>query len=508
LLDVSKSMRKSAFPALEIGACLREDSKWNRDLLMRIAAADSSAVDFLIRHPYDFNWMKAESDIGSFYARAGGLELNAESLKADMRTASELGHGRWRMVATEWNTHPPLPLPADTAASIDLAAALNMAAAVQMFWEAGVDSAQFFLIADKVKNGRPPHFAMIAVNPDGSLVFNPTYHVMRLYGEACYGMRLASSCDGPTYQYPAKDGKMADVPLVRAAGLFDEGAGELRLLVVNRHADSAIEFNAMLDNFAPAQSTASMEILTGETALAQKAVIKKIDGVPLEDTKQGCALKLSLEPHSFTVVRMKGGLVLSDFERLSKRLHFIKDWKVCGVFDPPPEGSPDHGLANGLPCGEGEPDLKGAYTGYAGSQAAWADVRSSEQGYVDVFAPHRVGGLDRKCRVDLQARAVAYVYSPDARDIGVSLGADYWGRLYVNEDLVADLRDHEGVPAADTLRGKARLKKGWNRISVRVASGSGGFGFWAAVENTGGLSFSSQKEMISRQREALTGDER
>jgi len=53
---------------------------------------------------------------------------------------------------------------------------------------------------------------------------------------------------------------------------------------------------------------------------------------------------------------------------------------------------------------------------------------------------------------------------------------------------------HEGMPAADTMRGKAKLRKGWNSITVRIASGSGGFGFWLAIEDNGGLAFAPGRQ--------------
>lgn len=68
------------------------------------------------------------------------------------------------------------------------------------------------------------------------------------------------------------------------------------------------------------------------------------------------------------------------------------------------------------------------------------------------------------------------------------------GRVLVNGDLAVNMGSHEGMPAADTMRGKAKLRKGWNSITVRIASGSGGFGFWLAIEDNGGLAFAPGRQ--------------
>lgn len=46
------------------------------------------------------------------------------------------------------------------------------------------------------------------------------------------------------------------------------------------------------------------------------------------------------------------------------------------------------------------------------------------------------------------------------------------------------------TPFSGEFRFKAPLKAGWNKIEVKVASGSDGFGFWAQVSDPGDLAVS------------------
>lgn len=83
--------------------------------------------------------------------------------------------------------------------------------------------------------------------------------------------------------------------------------------------------------------------------------------------------------------------------------------------------------------------------------------------------------------------ARTYLYSPDRRAIALSFGVDYWGKIWVNEDLVLDLPEHGKAPHPGEFLVPARLAPGWNRLLVKVHGGSGGNRFWLAVSDPGDL---------------------
>jgi len=92
-------------------------------------------------------------------------------------------------------------------------------------------------------------------------------------------------------------------------------------------------------------------------------------------------------------------------------------------------------------------------------------------------------------REGFRGRARTWVFSPVARTVRLSLGLDYRRALRLNGQMVLDVQSPRGPPRVDRYRAKAALRAGWNRLSVHVASGSRGFGFWLAVEETGDLLF-------------------
>lgn len=89
--------------------------------------------------------------------------------------------------------------------------------------------------------------------------------------------------------------------------------------------------------------------------------------------------------------------------------------------------------------------------------------------------------------------AVTHLYSSVARSATVAVSADYWLVLRVNGTVVVD-QSREPRPAAAPKPGEIRLRvplrAGWNRLEVRVASGTGGFGFWCQVSDPGDLRLS------------------
>jgi putative membrane-bound dehydrogenase-like protein len=144
----------------------------------------------------------------------------------------------------------------------------------------------------------------------------------------------------------------------------------------------------------------------------------------------------------------------------------IDAWHVAGPFD---NGLADAGLDEVFPPERGV-DLQASYRGKFGP-VRWRTVRPDGQGYVDLaafFAPQ-------------SADIVSYLYqeveSPADQEATLLLGTDDGCKLWVNGELLHTSRAHRpAAPAQDTV--KLRLRKGANKILLKINNGDGGYGFY------------------------------
>lgn len=136
--------------------------------------------------------------------------------------------------------------------------------------------------------------------------------------------------------------------------------------------------------------------------------------------------------------------------------------------------------------GEGEVNETGLTV--ASSAAGWRTYGprgSSGRVHLDWISPSQLGKI---------GYARTYVYSSREREALFAIGADNWMVFRVNG--VAHV-DHSReprtsrTPFAGEFRFKAKLKEGWNLFEAKVASGSGGFGFWAMVSDPGDAVFAT-----------------
>ncbi len=141
-------------------------------------------------------------------------------------------------------------------------------------------------------------------------------------------------------------------------------------------------------------------------------------------------------------------------------------WHVAGPFD---NGEADAGLDKAFPPEKGI-DLKATYDGKSG-KVGWRVVKPNAQGYVDL---KEFLGAD-------SANAVSYLYreveSPADQEVTVLLGTDDGAKLWVNGGLVHTGRQHRAAqPEQDTL--KVKLKKGANKVLLKINNGDGPHGFY------------------------------
>jgi putative membrane-bound dehydrogenase-like protein len=141
-------------------------------------------------------------------------------------------------------------------------------------------------------------------------------------------------------------------------------------------------------------------------------------------------------------------------------------WHIVGPFD---NGTDDAGFERVLPP-EKSVDLQASYTGKSG-RVKWKTVKPDAKGYVDLqawYAPD-------------SEQIVSYLYreieSPVDQEATILLGADDCSRLWLNGEVVHASRDHNAAtPEQYTVKGK--LKKGVNRILLKINNGAGPHGVY------------------------------
>ena len=158
---------------------------------------------------------------------------------------------------------------------------------------------------------------------------------------------------------------------------------------------------------------------------------------------------------------------------------FINEWLVCGTF-PNPRDRPltdadywnlslDHGLEKDY-IGEqtAAPELNGACSGNK-----WTSELANSQGYVDLR-------LTMNPKEEVIAYANSYVYSPTDRTVKLLYGSDDGAKLFLNGELVKDDHTHRAA-MPDIYSTDLKLKKGWNRLLIKVEQLTGGWGFYARI---------------------------
>ena len=151
------------------------------------------------------------------------------------------------------------------------------------------------------------------------------------------------------------------------------------------------------------------------------------------------------------------------------RLHpstrrFITDWNLVGPFD-----APDMDSLTMIYPPEDSIDLRAHYRGKDGRDAAWRKIRGEASGYIPLTA--LVQPTER-----VLVYALGWVEAPADMPATILLGSDDGVRVWLNEDLVhSNPAYRASEPDLDKV--PVRLKKGWNKVLVKIVQGQGAWGF-------------------------------
>jgi putative membrane-bound dehydrogenase-like protein len=187
-----------------------------------------------------------------------------------------------------------------------------------------------------------------------------------------------------------------------------------------------------------------------------------------DDVESRSKSQTSLMPNNLVVY-----LTTDDLVDLVEYLFSLKTpalamdyWHVLGPFE---NGPGDAGLDRDFGPEKGI-DLHAGYAGKTGP-VHWRTVKPNAQGYVDLqafFAPH-------------SDDIVSYLYreidSPADQEALAFLGTDDAAKLWMNDQAVWSSRTHRAAaPEQDVAR--VALKKGRNRLLLKITNGDGAHGFY------------------------------
>jgi hypothetical protein len=124
---------------------------------------------------------------------------------------------------------------------------------------------------------------------------------------------------------------------------------------------------------------------------------------------------------------------------------------------------------------ESDASIDKRFTGKSGP-TTWRAAKTNASGLLNL----RALGKSRSEVENAIAYAQTYLYAPDDRTVHYTLGSDDGCRLYVNDDLVHEDNTRHGADPFGHL-GRLALRRGWNRVLIKVENGGGDFGVYFRV---------------------------
>ncbi|MEW6040665.1 MAG: glycoside hydrolase family 31 protein, partial [Elusimicrobiota bacterium] len=150
-------------------------------------------------------------------------------------------------------------------------------------------------------------------------------------------------------------------------------------------------------------------------------------------------------------------------------------WMVIGPF----ENKDRNGFDNKYPP-EKEVDYRKKYPGKSG-EVSWkklSDGSISPEGYVDI--KKNVSPADQSV-----AYALTNIYSPDEKYVQFRTGSDDTLTLWLNDDLILSKNVYRMAKKDEDIV-KVKLKKGKNKLLVKVCNGEGDCGFYFRITDLDG----------------------
>jgi len=198
-------------------------------------------------------------------------------------------------------------------------------------------------------------------------------------------------------------------------------------------------------------------------------------------------IALNAGPHKLEIKPKSKGMPAISYLGLKPIRHEIpaSAWSVLGPFEVPDSDNSDVKVRKILSLMAEPFSMVEAVCQSPGNFGGWK-TPTNDGSYVDFAALSgtSLGSIHyaRLFLKSLKPRVITLFYS-----------FDYWGKIWLNGELVQDLKAQSGgAPIPFLFRKDIALREGSNELLFKVASGSAGNGFYAAITNPGDIQISSQ----------------
>ena len=197
---------------------------------------------------------------------------------------------------------------------------------------------------------------------------------------------------------------------------------------------------------------------------------------------------LSLMPgHHRVGLTAKGtkGLALQAFELSQAQPDPIKKWSAIGLFD---MGGTDvqwkRGDFNIVFPPEKEFKLDAQYDGLEGKKAAWRQIDIGDDKFIQLLEKYYPYEFTKGNGI---AYLASWVKSPDEREATLYYAIDWFGRIWMNDEVV--VKDVNG-PWRSFASTTVRLRPGWNKLMIKTACGRSSWKANFAIGDPGDLEYS------------------
>lgn len=153
---------------------------------------------------------------------------------------------------------------------------------------------------------------------------------------------------------------------------------------------------------------------------------------------------------------------------------YIPKWQLIGPFPNPRESDDLRFGLDSVYAPEKEIDLDAAYRGVDGQRVRWQKYTGGEGGYAM--------NLNGRYSPDefIISYALTWIHSPVRQSVPLMLGTDDGAKVFLNgEQLYRFLEVRVAAPDQDTVR--LPLRKGWNKLLLKLENNFGGYAFYARI---------------------------
>lgn len=181
-------------------------------------------------------------------------------------------------------------------------------------------------------------------------------------------------------------------------------------------------------------------------------------------------LEFMIESNQMQDKPLKVGLDAIDLEPIRT---FIPQWQVIGPFPNPRKSETDRlGIDIAYPP-ENDINLDAVYKGAENQPVRWQLIKTPESGYfnlVPFFKPYEL----------VVAYALTWIWSPKPQTVPLLFSSDDGSKVFLNNQQLYRFLQVR-IAAPDDERIPLHLKKGWNKLLLKIENNFGGYSFYARI---------------------------